>query len=1652
MKEETTLGYIPSKYPKDASVFAIFIFLFLVAIVSAVILSVRGLPAASAHPNTLVELDYNIQGIVHDMVISDDGETHYVSGNFSYVGATTGPGVIVNATTGALGEYHKLGSGSVSARVVIPDGSGGWYVAGTFTTIGNVSQDRVAHIHADGSIDTSFNPTFDSFASIYSLVLDSAAGRLYVGGSFTEVNGQSRDSLVALQTANGDLVNAFELDVNNFGTVYDMEINSGTLYITGNFNALGGSSRYAYGAIDVSSSTTSTLTSFGDSLQMGLFSTGYGLEIYDGYVYIGGYFFGIGSGFDINHAARFDITEGDIDNSWNIGVDSTVNDIEIDDTGILYAGGGFSGIGGDSGQGYLGAVDVTTELSTGWNPELNASVEDIHIGSDTIYFAGSFSTVNNATRHLGAAVDKATGLVNTDLTFTPNSGSTGYGIIEQAGEVYFVGSFDSIGGARCRGLVGITVDTGLPTSFCHSFTSMGSTAGPRTMVLEGSRLYVGGAFSTIDGVDLAPDFAAVFDVDTNELLNINFGLSIGFGMGDHGVYKFLIDGDDIYIGGKYTAVDSDSTHAVLGKFNKTTGDHDTSFQPGLSYPSCCGGNDAEVRDMALINDILYVGGYFSSATGTVDRGYLSAYNTTDGLLTSWAPEANGRVKQLEYNGTDTLYISGDFGTLNGDDRDYLAAVDLTTGSTTDWAPSIAASPGVLLVDDGYLYVGGGFSEINATPREMLASFKLSDETLTNWNPNLDDSISPSQSNVHTLKKDASTIFVGGNFLTAGSTRVFNVGKFGPLKVQFSSSTWSQSETVTNIPFTISISTGNTSSLPIGVVLNVTGGSATYGVDYTVSTGTLTIAAGETSTSSAITVVNDTLFEADETIVLTLVSSDIAEFHTNTTYTYTIVNDEVVTPGVMITESDAGTAVTEGGATDSYTVVLNSEPDSNVTVALSSSDDLSFSTSSILFTPVNWETERTVTVTAVNDDLDEDAEVVTTTFSVTSADTDYDEIAVDPIDVTITDNDTAGMTLTQSGGTTVLSEAVDGSSDTYTIVLGSEPTANVSVALSGDSTELTLSTSTIVFTSSNWDSAVTVTATVVDDSSDEDATHNSSITHTVTSADSDYNAYALGSVTAAITDDDTASITLTEAGGSSTVTEDGATDTYTLVLGSAPSSSVTVALAVDNDDVTVSTSSIVFTSANWDTAVTVTMSATNDATVEGDHTSEISHTVTSLDDLYDAFDIDSVSVTITDNDVAPSDDEDDAPVDTGGGAASPVASPSQILNTLTTAPEFSQSIQTTFAVTPGNATQINVGGGSHTLSVQRASTDEVTIIIQSDPVSVQLWKGESKDVDITGDYVPDVSVKYKGVLNGKPHIVVTDLVRQRKVFVINNDALQTETREVTVQLLADGIRSMVLSDEPNLSKKSFEPKTTSTLTWQLPEGNGKKTIYGRFILTNGSIIAFEDSINLVPKGTKLETCPLRSGTAYKVRNSGVVWFVTGSCTKRPFSSEDIFFSYFESFRGVETVPQATLQAVPEDSFGAMPMGVRLRFADGSLVKLVSDPTVYLVLQGEVRPITTEQTFISLGFQWNWIETITKETFARYRLGAPLQGTRVPYTLISYPRSSQIYRLEPDAATPGKLVKRRIATTDALNRLGYRRDRVVVIPSTEVYADGAQIGVN
>jgi hypothetical protein len=74
----------------------------------------------------------------------------------------------------------------------------------------------------------------------------------------------------------------------------------------------------------------------------------------------------------------------------------------------------------------------------------------------------------------------------------------------------------------------------------------------------------------------------------------------------------------------------------------------------------------------------------------------------------------------------------------------------------------------------------------------------------------------------------------------------------------------------------------------------------------------------------------------------------------------------------VVESSGSTVMSEGGSSDSFTFALASQPGSSVVVSVKSSDlsEASVSTSSLTFSPSNWDVPQSVTVTGVNDGLDD----------------------------------------------------------------------------------------------------------------------------------------------------------------------------------------------------------------------------------------------------------------------------------------------------------------------------------------------------------------------------------------------------------------------------------------------------------------------------------------------------------------------------------------------------------------------------------------------------------------------------------------------------------------------------------------------------------
>ena len=349
---------------------------------------------------------------------------------------------------------------------------------------------------------------------------------------------------------------------------------------------------------------------------------------------------------------------------------------------------------------------------------------------------------------------------------------------------------------------------------------------------------------------------------------------------------------------------------------------------------------------------------------------------------------------------------------------------------------------------------------------------------------------------------------------------------------------------------------------------------------------------------------------------------------------TVVNLDNDVPGFFVLPA-TGLETMEGGGTASFEVSLRMQPTSDVSISLSSSDPSEgiASETSLVFTSQNWTTPQQVVVAGQDDSIDDDNVLYTITLeAAVSEDPNYDGLDPDDVSLTNLDDDTAGIGVSPTSG---LETTESGGTDTFEIVLTSEPTADVTIGLtSSDTSEGTLSSASVVFSSANWNTPQTITITGQDDATDDDDASYSIVTAAATSNDSKYSGTDADDVSVVNVDDDTAGIDISPPSGLET-TEVGGTDTFEIVLTSEPTGNVTVGLtSSDPGEGTVSSADVVFTSANWNTPQTVTVTGQDDAVDDDDASySIVTTTAASSDSKYDGMSVADVSVVNRDNDAA-----------------------------------------------------------------------------------------------------------------------------------------------------------------------------------------------------------------------------------------------------------------------------------------------------------------------------------------------------------------------------------------------------------------------------------
>ncbi|MEZ2227324.1 MAG: S8 family serine peptidase [Microcoleus sp.] len=344
---------------------------------------------------------------------------------------------------------------------------------------------------------------------------------------------------------------------------------------------------------------------------------------------------------------------------------------------------------------------------------------------------------------------------------------------------------------------------------------------------------------------------------------------------------------------------------------------------------------------------------------------------------------------------------------------------------------------------------------------------------------------------------------------------------------------------------------------------------------------------------------------------------------------------ITIPGVSVAITDNDTAdfsvtptnitATEGGATGSYKIKLTSQPTAPVSISFNTGNQLNPIATPITFDSTNWNVEKTVTVSAIDDNVAQGTHSGTIAHTATSTDGNYNAKAIPNVTASITDNDSPGVSIVQSGGGTDIAEA--GATDTYSVVLTSVPAANVTINFETGNQIDTIAP--LTFTPTNWNVAQNVTVKAIDDSIAQ-GTRSGTIAHKSVSPDTKYNNLTISPVTATIADNDTAGVSISQQ--NITATEGGATGSYTLKLNSQPTAPVTISF--DGGNQISAIAPVTFDATNWNVAKSVTVTATDDTVVEGNHAGAIAHTVTSTDVKYNNFTISPINVAITDNDTAP----------------------------------------------------------------------------------------------------------------------------------------------------------------------------------------------------------------------------------------------------------------------------------------------------------------------------------------------------------------------------------------------------------------------------------
>ncbi|OFZ85158.1 MAG: hypothetical protein A2603_06300 [Bdellovibrionales bacterium RIFOXYD1_FULL_55_31] len=515
-----------------------------------------------------------------------------------------------------------------------------------------------------------------------------------VSGIFTAPNAKGTSTL-RVSDSNGNSGNASieTVRIRTNGQVNAAIYDGTSLYIGGNFTAINPLNAPRMMTLDT---TGKPLISC--DLKSGFDNDVRAIVVSGSSIYVGGSFHYY-QGQPTDYIAKLDASTCALDTNFSPpasnGFSSTVNALAISGTS-LYVGGAFTAYRGVAGSANrVAKLDlVTGELDTTFSPPASngfgGTVSALAVNGTSIYVGGAFTAYKGVAGSANriAKLDLASGEL--DTTFSPPA-SNGFGgsvnaLIVNGTFLYVGGAFTAYKGVAnsANNLAKLDITSGeIDTTFSPvgvNANGFGSTV--NVLAVAGTSLYVGGAFASYKGVANSASNLAKLDLTTGEIDTAFSPVGVGANGFNSSVYAFVVNETSLYVGGYFSTYRGvpDSARRIA-KLDLTTGAMDTSFGPA----SGAKGFNGNVIALTFAGTTLYVGGGFIGYAGQIANRLAKVNPSTWTLDTTFNPPAdngfNGEVKALVANGT-SLYVGGLFSAYKGvaNSANNLAKLDLATGA------------------------------------------------------------------------------------------------------------------------------------------------------------------------------------------------------------------------------------------------------------------------------------------------------------------------------------------------------------------------------------------------------------------------------------------------------------------------------------------------------------------------------------------------------------------------------------------------------------------------------------------------------------------------------------------------------------------------------------------------------------------------------------------------------------------------------------------------------------------------------------------------------------------------------------------------------------------------------------------------------------